>query len=74
MVEALGIIINRRPKRRPRKRENQTIKKIGYVYYYFLGKNRDRLYFLSCIKYGRTKEDCLSLFLKVDLLSISDAK
>ena len=74
MIETLDITIDRRPKGRFRKMENQTIKKIGYVYYYFLGKNRDRLYFLSCIKYGRTKEDCLSLFLKVDLLSISDAK
>jgi hypothetical protein len=31
MVEALGIIIDRRPKGRPRRRESQTIEKIGYV-------------------------------------------
>ena len=29
MVEALDIIIDRRPKGRPRKMENQTIEKIG---------------------------------------------
>ena len=31
MVEALGIIIDRRPKGRPRKRESQAIKKRGFV-------------------------------------------
>ena len=31
MVEALGITIDRRPKGRPRKMENYTIEKIGYV-------------------------------------------
>jgi hypothetical protein len=31
MVEALGIIIDRRPKGRPRKMENYTIEKIGCV-------------------------------------------
>ena len=31
MVEALGSIMDRRPKGRPRKMENQTIEKIGYV-------------------------------------------
>jgi hypothetical protein len=31
MVKALGIIIDRRPKGRPLKRENQTIEKIGCV-------------------------------------------
>ena len=31
MVETLGIIIDRRSKERPRKRENQTIEKIGCV-------------------------------------------
>ncbi len=31
MVEALGIIIDRRPKGRPRKREGYTIGKIGCV-------------------------------------------
>ena len=31
MVEALGIIIDRRPKERPRKMESQAIKKIGWV-------------------------------------------
>jgi len=31
MVEALGIIIDRRPKGRPRKKESQTIEKIGCV-------------------------------------------
>jgi len=30
-VEALGIIIDRRPKGRPRKRKSQTIEKIGCV-------------------------------------------
>ena len=29
MVEVLSIIIDRRPKERPRKRENSTIEKIG---------------------------------------------
>jgi len=29
MVETLGITIDRRPKERPRKRESQTIEKIG---------------------------------------------
>ena len=32
MVETLGIIIDRRPKGRPRKRENWTIEKIGCVF------------------------------------------
>jgi hypothetical protein len=31
IVEALGIIIDRRPKERPRKIESQTIEKIGCV-------------------------------------------
>jgi len=31
MVEALGIIIDRRSKIRPRKMENKTIEKIGCV-------------------------------------------
>ena len=31
MVEALGIIINRRPKGRPRKMESQIIEKLGCV-------------------------------------------
>jgi len=31
MVEVLSIIINKRPKERPRKMENQTIEKIGCV-------------------------------------------
>jgi len=31
IVEALGIIIDRRPKGRPRKMESQTIEKIGFV-------------------------------------------
>jgi len=31
MVEALGIIIDRRPKGRPRKMESWTIEKIGCV-------------------------------------------
>ena len=31
MIEALGIIIYRRSKGRPRKRESYTIEKIGYV-------------------------------------------
>ena len=31
MVETLGIIIDRRPKERPRKMESQTIEKIGFV-------------------------------------------
>ena len=31
MVEALDVIINRRLKGRPRKRENYTIEKIGFV-------------------------------------------
>ncbi len=31
MVEALGIIIDRPPKRRPRKRESQTLEKIECV-------------------------------------------
>ena len=31
MIETLGIIIDRRPKRRPRKRENYTIEKIGCI-------------------------------------------
>ncbi len=31
MVEALGIIIDRRPKGRPRRRESKTIKKIGCI-------------------------------------------
>jgi hypothetical protein len=31
MFEALGITADRRPKRSPRKRENKTIEKIGYV-------------------------------------------
>ena len=30
MVEALGIIVDRRPKGRPRKRESETIEKIGF--------------------------------------------
>jgi hypothetical protein len=33
MVEILGIIIDRRPKRRPRKREKQIIEKIGCTYF-----------------------------------------
>jgi hypothetical protein len=36
MVEALGIIIYRRPKGRPRKMENYTIEKIGCVVPIFL--------------------------------------
>ena len=31
MIETLSITIDRRSKGRPRKRENQTIEKIGYV-------------------------------------------
>jgi len=31
MVVALSIIIDRYPKGRPRKRENKTIEKIGFV-------------------------------------------
>jgi len=31
MVETLGIIIDRRPKGRPRKMESQTIEKIGCI-------------------------------------------
>ena len=31
MVEGLGIIIDRRPKGKPRKIESQTIEKIGYI-------------------------------------------
>jgi len=32
MVDALGIIIDRRSKRRPRKMESKTMEKIGCVY------------------------------------------
>ncbi len=32
MVEALGIIIDRRPKGRPRKMESQTIEKTGFLF------------------------------------------
>jgi len=43
MVKALGIIIGRRRKWRPRKIENQTIEKIGCVpiFYFLILKYRD---------------------------------
>ena len=31
MVEVLGIIIDRHPKERPRKKESKTIEKIGHI-------------------------------------------
>jgi len=31
MVKVLGIIIDRRPKERPLKKESQTIEKIGHI-------------------------------------------
>ena len=40
MVEALGIIIDRHPKGRPRKRENYTIEKIGCPYFNYKTRGR----------------------------------
>jgi hypothetical protein len=52
MVEALGIIIDRCPKGRPRKKESQTIEKIGCVVLiipFLIGVNREMVRKLSKI-------------------------
>jgi hypothetical protein len=46
MVEALGIIIDRRPKGRPLKRESKTIEKIGCPYFNL--KNSVRYWRIYC--------------------------
>ena len=40
MIEALGIIVDRLSRRRPHKRESQTIEKIGCVLFYYFGGTR----------------------------------
>ena len=40
MVEVLGIIIDIHPKGRPRKRESQTIEKIGYIYLFSIRRKK----------------------------------
>ena len=39
MIEALGIIIGRRPKGRPRKMESETIEKIDFIKFKYIFLN-----------------------------------
>jgi hypothetical protein len=82
MVEALGIIIDRRPKRRPCKMESQTIEKIGHLFSLSSpmqrrkGRQGDRVFVppsLTVQKYrdsegirGKFVNRCLSLLIPIN--------